>query len=63
MLRVFVTATGTPERIELHTSSGSARLDEAALRGVQRWRFVPAHQGGTPVADWILVPIVFILDS
>ncbi len=63
VLRVLVTARGIPERVELRTSSGSQRLDGAALETVQRWKFVPARQGDTPVSAWVLVPILFILEG
>jgi protein TonB len=63
ILRVLVTPTGSPERVELRTSSGSTRLDGAALETVQRWKFVPARQGETPVPAWVLVPILFTLEG
>jgi protein TonB len=63
MLRVLVSATGTAESIEVRTSSGSRRLDDAALETVRRWRFVPARQGDRSVAAWVLVPISFMLSS
>ena len=63
ILRVLVTAIGTAERVELRTSSGSRRLDSAALETVQRWRFVPARRGETPVSAWVLVPISFALEG
>jgi protein TonB len=62
VLRVLVTAQGTAEAMELRSSSGYARLDNAALETVKRWRFVPARQGEVAVAAWVLVPIVFTLE-
>jgi protein TonB len=61
VLRVLVTAEGAAERVELRTSSGSARLDDAALATVKRWKFVPARQGDRPIAAWVLIPISFSL--
>ena len=63
MLRVRVDAAGNVEGIELHKSSGSDRLDRAALEAVRRWRFVPARQGDRAVAGVALVPIHFQLES
>jgi protein TonB len=63
ILRVLVSAAGNPEKVELRTSSTFSRLDEAALGAVRRWRFVPARQGDKPVAAWVLVPIIFTLES
>jgi protein TonB len=63
ILRVLVSSDGVPEKVELRTSSGSARLDESALDTVKRWKFVPARQGSQPVAAWVLVPIFFSLQG
>ncbi len=63
LLRVLVTAEGTAERVELKASSGTDRLDRAALDAVKRWRFVPARQGGQAVAAWVVVPISFSLEG
>lgn len=61
LLRVHVTATGMPERIQLAKSSGFERLDEAALQAVSSWKFVPARQGKISVAAWVQVPVSFQL--
>jgi protein TonB len=61
LLRVHVTPAGMPDAVEVRTSSGSPRLDNAALETVRRWRFVPARQGDETVAAWVLVPISFTL--
>lgn len=63
MLRVLVRANGTPAEVAINYSSGSSRLDRAALDAVRRWRFIPARRGGTPVAAPVLVPISFTLES
>jgi periplasmic protein TonB len=63
MLRVYVTAQGTAERVEVRTSSGSQRLDHAARSAVEQWKFVPARQGDDPVAAWVIVPITFVLEG
>ena len=61
MLRVYVSAQGTPDQIQLLKSSGFARLDQAAQEAVARWRFVPARQGTIATAAWVQVPISFQL--
>lgn len=63
MLRVQVRADGTPAEIEINRSSGSARLDRAALEAVRNWRFIPAQQGDAPVASSVLVPVSFTLEG
>lgn len=63
MLRVYVSAGGLAEQVEIRASSGHTALDQAARAAVLRWRFVPARQGNQPVAAWVLVPITFTLES
>ena len=63
LVRVLVGTDGTPERIELKTSSGFPRLDQSALETIRNWKFVPARQGDQKVAAWVVVPIAFTLDS
>ena len=62
VLRVTVTAQGTADGVEIRTSSGSQRLDDAAVNTVRRWKFVPARRGDTPVQSWVLVPVIFKLE-
>lgn len=63
LLRVVVRPDGMPDNVVLRQSSGSQRLDEAALEAVRKWRFVPARQGDTPVSAAVIVPIVFTLEG
>ncbi|NJD25296.1 MAG: energy transducer TonB [Betaproteobacteria bacterium] len=63
VLRVAVTAQGTAEQVEIRTSSGSQRLDDAALNTVRNWRFVPARRGDGAVPSSVLVPIIFKLEQ
>jgi protein TonB len=63
VLRVLVNPRGTADEVQIRTSSGYARLDEAARATVQRWRFVPAKRGDEPVAAWVLIPISFRLEG
>lgn len=63
LLHVLVDGGGAPARVELKQSSGHARLDQAALDTVQRWRFTPARQGSAAVAGWVIVPVSFTLRS
>lgn len=61
VLRVFVEPAGRPSQIEIRTSSGSSRLDQAARDAVWRWKFVAARRGEQAIGAWVLVPIVFNL--
>lgn len=60
-LRVHVEASGLPSQVEVRISSGSERLDQAALEAVKRWKFVPAKQGDVAVPASVVVPISFSL--
>lgn len=62
IVRVFISTQGLPEKAEVRTSSGFARLDQAALDAVQRWRFVPGRRHGTPEAMWFNIPVRFVLE-
>ena len=61
VLRVHVEPNGRPAQIEIKTSSGSPRLDNAAQDAVWRWKFVPARRGDEAISAWVLVPITFNL--
>ena len=61
MLRVRVSAKGAPEKILVNQTSGVPVLDEAALKAVWGWTFVPARRGDVPIADAVDVPLRFQL--
>lgn len=61
LLKVLVTPGGKAGEVLLHKSSGFQRLDDAAMKTVRRWRFVPAQQAGKAVAAWVLVPVGFAI--
>ncbi|HJV21307.1 MAG TPA: energy transducer TonB [Holophagaceae bacterium] len=63
ILRVLVSPEGLAEQVEVRQSSGHARLDQAALGTVRRWRFTPARRGSESLAAWVLVPLFFTLDA
>jgi protein TonB len=63
LLRVYVSAAGLAEKVEVKLGSGFARLDQAAEEAVGRWRFVPARRGEQAIAAWVQVPITFQLES
>jgi periplasmic protein TonB len=63
ILRVLVSAAGEAQNVEVRTSSGSERLDRAAVDAVRRWRFAPARRGAETIAAYALVPILFQLDA
>jgi protein TonB len=63
VLRVLVDPAGRAAEVQVHTSCGHARLDEAARETVRRWKFIPARRGSETVAAWVLIPISFRLEG
>jgi protein TonB len=61
MLKVLVSVAGDPDSVVLDTSSGSDRLDQAAIDAVKKWRFVPAKRNGQALSAYVLVPVKFSL--
>lgn len=61
LLRVHVLASGSPSEIHVQKSSGRDALDDAAVRAVKRWSFVPAKRGDVAQDGWVSVPIDFKL--
>jgi protein TonB len=63
-LRVKVGIHGEPLLVRIEQSSGFSRLDNAAYQTVlEKWRFVPAKMGDTPIEGEVAFGIPFILTS
>jgi protein TonB len=62
VVHVLIGADGIAQKAEIRQSSGFERLDQAALRTVLAWRYVPGKRGGVPEAMWFNVPINFVLE-
>jgi protein TonB len=61
-LQVYVLETGRAGEIKIAKPSGFPKLDEAAVKEVQRnWRFVPGKEDGKPVAMWHIFAVTFRL--
>jgi len=61
ILRVEVSAAGEPASVSIQQSSGYIRLDQAARKAVQHWKFHPALTAGIPVSSEADVPVRFKL--
>ena len=61
LLRVLVTADGHPRDVLIERGCGHPLLDEAAAAAVAKWHFSPGRRAGTPIDDWVLIPIIFKL--
>ena len=62
-LRVWVDSEGYPGEIKLAKGSGYRLLDDAALRAVRQWRFIPGRNGDQKLASWVEFPIRFTLNG
>jgi len=63
VLRVLVNENGKADQVEIQTSSGSARLDEAGRQAVLRALFKPYRENGRSIAGFATVPVTFELAS
>lgn len=61
-LQVYVLESGRAGEVKVARSSGFPKLDEAAVKEVQRnWRFVPGKEDGKPVSMWHTFAVTFRL--
>ena len=58
-LRVVVDVQGQPAQVQLHRSSGYARLDEQALWAMRQARFRPHTENGRAVEVEVIAPIEY----
>ena len=62
VLLIYVLQDGKVGDVKVHKSSGFPKLDEAAVKEARRsWRFIPAKEGSTAVADWGQFAVTFRL--
>ncbi|WP_153116685.1 energy transducer TonB [Rhodocyclus tenuis] len=63
VLRVELDSDGRVADVRIAVSSGSERLDNAALNALRRWRCQPARRDGSAVRAIALQPFDFVLRS
>lgn len=62
IIEVYVLPNGRVGDVRMATTTGSERLDRAAIQEAkQSWRFKPATRAGEAVAQWYRVKVVFKL--
>lgn len=61
IMKVHVLPDGTTDSVTVSKSSGQKVLDDAAVKAVLKWSFVPAKRGETPIARYTTVPFTFKL--
>jgi protein TonB len=63
-LEAYVLESGKVGEVKVSKSSGFEKLDEAAVKEVQRsWKFVPGKEDGVPVAMWHKFKVTFKLEG
>jgi protein TonB len=62
-LRILVDERGAPREVQVAQGSGFARLDQAAIEAVRKWRFAAATNGSTAITAWTQVAITFKLTN
>ena len=60
-LKVLVDTNGRPSNVAVTQSSGFARLDEAAVQAVRKWRFEAATDGSKKIQAYTQVAVTFKL--
>ncbi|MCK4258634.1 MAG: energy transducer TonB [Halanaerobiales bacterium] len=63
VVKALVDIKGRVIEEKIFKSSGYKQFDNAALKAVNEWKFVPAEISGQKVESWILIPVRFTLNS
>jgi protein TonB len=64
MVAILVGADGRVLDAKAAQSSGSERLDQAAIKEARlHWRLRPALRNGVPFEQWLTVPVVFRIEN
>jgi protein TonB len=63
LLKVLVAENGMADTVELATSSGFEKLDQAAIEAVKKWSFIPAKRSNQAISAYVLVPVKFSLNN
>lgn len=63
LLRVLVATNGSAEQVKIENTSGSGRLDQAAVDAVKNWAFIPAKRDNQAISAYVLVPVKFSLSD
>jgi protein TonB len=59
LVRVLVDVLGRPAQLQIERTSGYERLDNAALRCIEQFRFRPHEVNGVAQAAQVLIPVGF----
>lgn len=59
VLKVLINEFGKPEKIEIKQAATSYHLNDAAIKAVWTWEFLPLTQNGKAIKSWVEVPVEF----
>jgi periplasmic protein TonB len=59
----IVAVDGTPQEVKIITSMPNGVFDEAAIRAIEHWRFVPGRKNGSAVATRVRQKVDFMLNQ
>jgi protein TonB len=62
-VRAVIGSDGQVRHAEVITSSGFILLDNAAVKSIAGWRFVPAREGEALIESTLDIPVRFILQG
>jgi len=60
-LKVLIDKEGKAIQAEIGKTSGYQAFDQAAIKSVYQWQFIPAQSGKRKRDSWVLIPVVFKL--
>lgn len=63
VLRILVGENGKPDQVQVQTSSGFSRLDEAGRQAGQRVQFKPHMEDGRAIQVYVILPLNFQLTT
>lgn len=63
LTRVEVLADGSPGFVLVIKSSGYRMLDDAAIKDIKKWMFIPAKKDGAAIRSFVQIPINFALKA
>lgn len=61
ILNVLVNKQGIAAQISVEQSSGYKLLDQAAVKTVRNWKFLPTRVGQLSFDSWVKIPVRFLL--
>ena len=59
IVKAFVNRLGQVDQAVILQGVPHSGFDEAALAGISKTRFTPAHQNGVTLGVWIAIPVIF----